>query len=129
MSGTMIDTNVMIDVLDSESAWHDWCADAVVLAMSRGPVCINPIVFAELSVSFDEPADVDAAIDADIERRGLPWNAAFLAGKAHQRYRHRGGSKMSPLPASSSVPTQRSKGSTSSPAIRVDSRPTIRPSG
>lgn len=98
MTGTLVDTNVIVDVLDPGSPWHEWCSDALLVAMSRGPVCINPIIYAELSVSFAEPRDVDASLDHDIERRDLPWSAAFLAGKAHQLYRRRGGVKTSPLP-------------------------------
>ena len=32
------------------------------------------------------------------ERRPLPWEAAFLAGKCFQRYRRRGGARTSTLP-------------------------------
>ena len=34
----------------------------------------------------------------DFERRPLPWDAAFLAGKAFLSYRRAGGQKRSPLP-------------------------------
>ena len=31
-------------------------------------------------------------------RLALPWDAAFVAGKAYRRYRSRGGAKRAPLP-------------------------------
>ena len=33
-----------------------------------------------------------------LNRLNLPWEAAFLAGKAYQRYRHRGGNRTAPMP-------------------------------
>jgi len=42
---------------------------------------------------------LDEALRPDIfERRPLPWEAAFLAGKCFLRYRKQGGTRRSPLP-------------------------------
>lgn len=98
MNGTIIDANVLIDVFDPVEKWHEWSCDAVLLALARGPLVLNPIAYAELSVPFDSPADLDGIISPDIERRALPWPAAFLAGKAFQQYRRRGGTRRSPMP-------------------------------
>jgi hypothetical protein len=40
----------------------------------------------------------DALPPALIQRRPIPWEAAFLAGKCFLRYRKRGGTRRSPLP-------------------------------
>jgi predicted nucleic acid-binding protein len=98
VSGTLLDTSVLSDVLDPSSAWNQWSSDALLLALARGPLIINPIVFAEISIPYESPDELAAMIDPDIERRALPWAAAFLAGKAFQRYRRRGGTRTSPLP-------------------------------
>ena len=98
MTGALLDTNVVASALDDSSDWNTWCSDAILAAMSRGPISINPIIYAELSVPFQHVEDLDAALAADIERRELPWAAAFLAGKAFQIYRRRGGTRTSPLP-------------------------------
>ena len=97
MNGTLIDTSVLSDVFDSSSEHHEWSSDAVLVAEARGPLIINPIVFAEISIPFASPAELDACLHPDIDRRPLPWEASFLAGKAFQIYRRRGGTKTSPL--------------------------------
>ena len=98
MNGTLLDANVLIDVFDPSAASHAWSSEALMVAMSRGPVFINPVVYAELSVPFHEPSDLEMALGPDIERRDLPWAASFLAGKAFREYRRRGGVRTSPLP-------------------------------
>ena len=60
---------------------------------------INPIIYAEISIGFERIEQLEIALPPDINRRDpLPYQAAFLAGKAFLRYRKRGGSKPSPLP-------------------------------
>jgi hypothetical protein len=42
---------------------------------------INPLIYAEVSVSFSPIEDLEAALPAeDFRRAQLPWEAAFLAG-------------------------------------------------
>jgi predicted nucleic acid-binding protein len=60
---------------------------------------INPIIYAEASVRFEVAEDFEQMIvDAGFRREGLPWTAAFAAGKAHREYRSRGGSRSGTLP-------------------------------
>jgi predicted nucleic acid-binding protein len=98
MSGTIIDTNVLIDIADSNAPWHDWSADAFLLALARGPVVINPIVYSELAVPYTDQATLDEHLSPEIEHRALPWAAAFLAGGALREHRRRGGTRSVPLP-------------------------------
>lgn len=98
MNGTLVDTSVLASALDAASEWHEWSTNAVLLAMARGPVAINPIIYAELSVPFERVEVLEHSIGADVERRPLPWSAGFLAGKAFLEYRRRGGERRSPLP-------------------------------
>jgi predicted nucleic acid-binding protein len=68
-------------------------------ALDRGPLFVNQIVFAEVSVGFDTLEECDDAIGACwVERVPIPWPASFLAGKAFLDYRRRGGMRRSPLP-------------------------------
>ena len=79
--------------------WSEWSARALAAAVRRGPVLVNPMVFAEVSVGFSRMEDLDDARPPDIFRREpLPYVAAFLAGKAFLAYLRRGGSKTLPLP-------------------------------
>jgi predicted nucleic acid-binding protein len=62
------------------------------------PAC-DPIIFAEVSISFALIEDAEAAMSAAyLEREPISFDAAFLAGKAFVTYRRRGGEKRSPLP-------------------------------
>jgi hypothetical protein len=50
------------------------------------------LVYAEVSVSFDQIEELDDAVRADdFRREALPYEAVFLAGKALLAYRRRGG--------------------------------------
>lgn len=99
MSGTLIDTNVLFDFLSEDAEWFDWSAAMLSEAAERGPVVINPIVYAEVSVRYDRIEHVELALTPDYFLRApLPWEAAFLAAKCFERYRKRGGKRTLPLP-------------------------------
>ncbi|GAA3669854.1 type II toxin-antitoxin system VapC family toxin [Microbacterium marinilacus] len=97
--GTLVDSNVILDVLTGDTEWEGWSSAALAHAADEGPLVINPIVFAEVSVRFKTPADADAALPESVFRRDpLPYGGGFLAGKAFARYRRRGGARVTPLP-------------------------------
>ena len=99
MSRFLIDTNVILDVLTQDPAWAGWSADTLEACAERGPVAVNPIIWAELSAGFDRVEDLEAALPPeDWERLPLPWAAAFVAGRAFRGYRDRGGARTAPLP-------------------------------
>ena len=96
--GTIVDTNVLLDVFTDDLRWGNWSADALARAFDEGPVIINPVIYAELSVGFTRIEDLDEIIPAGIEREDLPWDGAFLAGRCFLAYRRGGGTRRSPLP-------------------------------
>ena len=60
---------------------------------------VNPLIYAEISVGFDSIEAVEDVLPPTLlAREPLPYEAAFLAGKAFARYRQRGGTRHSPLP-------------------------------
>jgi predicted nucleic acid-binding protein len=96
---TLVDSNVLLDVATRDPRWEAWSADALSAAAESGVLAINPIVYAEVSVGFATVEDLDEALPPDLYlRSGLPYEAAFLAGKAFATYRRRGGAKTTPLP-------------------------------
>lgn len=98
-AGTLVDTNVLFDFLSQDADWFDWSAAMLTDAADRGPIVINPIVYAEVSVRYDRIEDVESALSPEyFVRAPLPWEAAFLAAKCFERYRRRGGARRSPLP-------------------------------
>ena len=99
MSRVLVDANVLLDVLTDDPNWYGWSAARLDECASRGAPCINPIIYAEVSVGFDAIEALDDALAPDaFTRLDLPWEAAFLAGKAFLRYRRAMGSRTSPLP-------------------------------
>ena len=97
--GTLVDSNVLLDVLTEDEAWAEWSTDALAQAAEDGPLFINPIVYAEVSVRFSRVEDLEDALPPrDYLRAPLPWAAAFLAGKVFLRYRRNRGSASSTLP-------------------------------
>ncbi|MEV0703075.1 type II toxin-antitoxin system VapC family toxin [Saccharopolyspora sp. NPDC050389] len=96
---TLVDSNVLLDLVIEEGEWVDWSSDALEKVAEEGPLVINPLIFAEVSVRFPTIEEVEEAFPNDFFiRTPLPWSAAFLAGKCFQDYRRRGGEKRSPLP-------------------------------
>jgi len=95
----LVDSNVLFDYLSEDTEWFDWSAWALAEAANDGVLAINPIIYAEISVRYDNVEDVDEALSPRFFRRlPLPWDAAFLAAKAFHRYRRAGGSRTRPLP-------------------------------
>jgi predicted nucleic acid-binding protein len=98
-AGTLVDSNVLLDVLTEDDQWLDWSAAALERAAHKGALFINAIIYAEVSVGFARIEDLEAALPREHYRRAeLPWAAGFLAGHAFLRYRRRGGVRRSPMP-------------------------------
>lgn len=99
MSGTLVDSSVLLDLLTRDPEWCDWSTRQLERAVRESSVAVNPIVLAEVSVGFESLEEVEEALPAEIFRRlPLPWEGAFLAGKRFLEYRRRGGARRSPLP-------------------------------
>jgi predicted nucleic acid-binding protein len=96
--GTLVDSNVLLDVFTNDPRWGSWSAEHLASAFDAGSVVINPLIFAELSVGFDRVEDLEAALPDRILREALPWEAAFLAGRCVLQYRRLGGARRAPLP-------------------------------
>lgn len=96
--GTLVDSNVLLDLFTEDRTWLAWSQAALATAFDVGPVLINPIVYAEVSIGFKRIEELEDALPEQIGRENLPWEAAFLAGKCLLDYRRRGGERRSPLP-------------------------------
>jgi predicted nucleic acid-binding protein len=95
----LVDSNVILDVMTEDARWFAWSADAIERAADTARLVINPVIYAEVSVRYRRIEDLDAALPRTMfEREAVPFEAAFLAGKAYLAYRRRGGTKRSPLP-------------------------------
>jgi hypothetical protein len=99
VADTLVDSNVLLDILTEDASWLAWSSEALGRRAEESTLVINPIIYAEVSIGFSRIEELDEALDpAGFDRRPLPWEAAFLAGKCFLRYRRRGGGKTSTLP-------------------------------
>jgi len=96
---TLVDTNILLDLFTNDPRWSSWSAWQLDRLSLDGPLSINEIVYAELSVSFAEPDDVDSALARiGVGLKQTPRAALFLAGRAFRLYRSSGGTKTGVLP-------------------------------
>lgn len=94
----LVDTNVLLDVLEDDPAWADWSVRQLRDQAQVHELVINPVIYAELSLAFDSVDATDAAIERmEIMVRELPRPALFLAGRAFVKYRKAGGTKANVL--------------------------------
>ena len=98
MATVLVDSNVLLDILIPDPEWEEWSSAALAEVAESSLLAINPIIFTEVSIGFDRIEDLEAALPQDFRREALPWDAAFLAGKAFLSYKQRSGSKASTLP-------------------------------
>ena len=96
---TLIDTNILIDAWGPPSRTTEWSKSALAQCHRIGILVINSIVWSELApLIVDEAALESAAAKLKLVREFVPWNAAFLAGETHSRYRRAGGNRERTLP-------------------------------
>lgn len=102
-AATLVDSNVLIDVLADDPQWADWSIEQLALRGEEAALVINPLILAELSPRFERATELEAALAGlPLKREPLPWDAAFLAGQAFRAYRSAPGTPAgrarSPLP-------------------------------
>lgn len=95
----LIDTNVLLDVVRADPVWFSWSHRTLRSISASDDLAINPVVYAELSIAFANPVNLDEFLDVlpgALEE--MPKAALFEAAKAHQRYRRTAGRKSGILP-------------------------------
>jgi len=99
MSDTLVDTNVLVDVLRNDPGWDAWSERRLAEASADGNLVINPLIYAEVCAGYPTQRQTDQVLSSVVYRReNLPWEAAFNASRAFIAYRRSGGEKRSPLP-------------------------------
>ena len=95
----LIDTNVLLDVLQNDAEWAPWSQDQLDAASATDTLAINPIIYSELSMAFARIEELDAVIEeVSLKLEAIPRDALFLAGKVFLTYRRSQGTKYSVLP-------------------------------
>ncbi len=91
---TLVDSNVLLDVVTDGEVWADWSQAQLERAALRGPLIINDVVYAEISTRFTSAEAVDSMLlDLSVDVAPMPRSALFLAGKAYLQYRASGGTR------------------------------------
>jgi predicted nucleic acid-binding protein len=99
LTPVLVDTNVLLDVVVGDPRWAPWSSTALATIADESVLVINPLIYAEVSIRFVSVEAVDHVLPTNLFRReDLPYDAAFLAGKAYVEYRERGGKRRSLLP-------------------------------
>jgi predicted nucleic acid-binding protein len=94
----LVDTNVLVDVLENDPEWADWSVAQLRAQAQIHRLVINPIIYAELSLTFSTVEALDDLLAAmQIPVQEIPKPALFLAGKAFVKYRKQGGTKSNVL--------------------------------
>ena len=95
----LVDTNVLVDVLQNDPQWADWSIAQLRAQAQLHALAINPVIYAELSLSFSTLEALDRVVATlELALHEVPRPALFLAGKAYLQYRRRGGAKAQVLP-------------------------------
>ena len=98
MSTVLVDSSVLLDVLSDDPVFYEWSAAMIESLAEEARLVINPLIYAEVSSRFNRIEELDEALPEFLYRREpLPFEAAFLAGKAFLKYRRRGGSRSAPI--------------------------------
>ena len=58
----LVDTNVLIDVLEDDPRWADWSIDTLRRQSRVHRLAINSIIYAELSLTFSTVEALDEAV-------------------------------------------------------------------
>jgi predicted nucleic acid-binding protein len=99
MNAVLVDSSIVLDLFTADERF---CEASMVLLSRWGAsheLCINDIVYAEISVGFGRIELLDQALaGSGFRHLPIPKEALFLAGKAFLGYRRRGGTMRSPLP-------------------------------
>ncbi len=97
--GVLVDSNILLDIATNDAKWSEWSGKALAECSEHASLVITPIIYAEVSIGYTTIEALDMALPSSLyQRRPLPWEAGFLAGKCFLAYRRRGGQRNSPMP-------------------------------
>jgi len=94
-----VDSNILLDIITNDPVWYGWSLSQLDAASFLGPLCINDVVYAEISVRYDRIEDLDYMLaETGLDMVPIPRPALFLAAKIFSQYRKSGGTRSSVLP-------------------------------
>ncbi len=95
----LVDTNILLDIATDDPVWAEWSIAQLDIASTNGPLVINDVIYAELSVRYERIEALHEFIEiAGLIHTVIPKEALFLAGKVFAQYKQVGGNKTGVLP-------------------------------
>lgn len=95
----LVDTNVLLDVLQDDSRWAAWSQGQLEAAALTDRLAINAVIYTELSMAFERIEELETVVaEAALTVEPIPREALFLAGKVFLSYRRRQDQKHGVLP-------------------------------
>lgn len=96
---TIPDSNIFLDVFQHDKNWFEWSMRKLRECRDTDLIVVNAITFSETAGHFLSFRDIQTALSvAETELEELPWEAAYLAGHVHRKYRRSGGLRERVLP-------------------------------
>jgi predicted nucleic acid-binding protein len=94
MKEWLVDTNVILDVIGADPQFGELSRRTLEEVAEEGALVINPVIFAEVGAFIDSIEELDVLLPEGLFRRDpIPWEAAFLAGRAFSSCRRAGGGR------------------------------------
>ena len=79
----LVDTNVILDVIQDDPQWAEWSIGQLRAQSNVHALAINPVIYAEVSLSFATVEALDAVVGRlELTIQEISRPALFLAGKA-----------------------------------------------
>ena len=95
----LLDTNVILDVVQDDPVWGEWSQGQLDAWAARDELGINAVIYAELSIAYLRIEELEDTVHtAGLRFLEIPREALFLAGKAFLAYRKKGGTRTGVLP-------------------------------
>lgn len=95
MKRILVDSNILLDIFTEDKKWFSWSSEQLAKYANVGELCINQVIYAEISIGFDRIEDLEGVLPKDyFIYLDLPYEAAFLAGKCFLKYRRAGGTTL-----------------------------------
>jgi predicted nucleic acid-binding protein len=95
----LVDTNVLLDVLQDDPRWSEWSQAQLEAASLIDTLAINAVIYMELSIAWKKIEELEEVIsEASLTVEPIPREALFLAGKVFLDYRRRQGPRHTLLP-------------------------------
>lgn len=96
---TIVDTNVISDILTEDRVWLEWSARALATQSRLGPLTTTDIVYAELSMHAPSTDELDRLLSGiGVQLARTPKAALYRAAHAYIAYRRSGGPRTGVLP-------------------------------